>query len=140
MGPTLRDQAIVYDEIESTKDLPAGWTDEQDGGKYRVKKPDDAALFGYVVGPQSWKKYLFPPRVRLFAATRSEAGFEIDDIEAAPPKYAFIGVRPCELHAIAIQDRVFLGGEFVVFQRRQFHEYPVADFDYLDHRGGALRL
>jgi ferredoxin len=32
---------------------------------------------------------------------------------APPPRYAFVGVRPCELAAILVQDRVFLGGPFV---------------------------
>ena len=45
IGPRLRDQAIVYDDIESVADLPAGWTDEQEGGHYRVRKREDAALF-----------------------------------------------------------------------------------------------
>ena len=64
-GPTVRDQAIVYDDIDGIADLPDGWTDEQDGGHYRLKRRDDNALFGYVVGPQSWKKYLHPPRQKL---------------------------------------------------------------------------
>ena len=29
LGPTVRDHAIVYDEIRSFEDLPIGWTDEQ---------------------------------------------------------------------------------------------------------------
>lgn len=33
VGPTLRDQAIVYDDIASIDDLPRGWTDEQNGGR-----------------------------------------------------------------------------------------------------------
>jgi formate hydrogenlyase subunit 6/NADH:ubiquinone oxidoreductase subunit I len=33
--------------------------------------------------------------------------------EEAPPRYAFLGVRACELAAIAIQDRVFLQGGYV---------------------------
>jgi ferredoxin len=99
VGPVLRDGAICYDDIDSTADLPAGWTDEQQPGAYRVRRRDDDALFGYNVGPHSWKKYLFPPYARL-----------------SPPEpppdapFAFIGVRSCELTAIAIQDRVFLGG------------------------------
>ncbi|HEY7324932.1 MAG TPA: hypothetical protein VH520_08905, partial [Streptosporangiaceae bacterium] len=32
VGPVLRDGAICYDDITSAADLPAGWTDEQDGG------------------------------------------------------------------------------------------------------------
>jgi sulfhydrogenase subunit beta (sulfur reductase) len=28
IGPTVRDHAIVYDEIRFATDLPVGWTDE----------------------------------------------------------------------------------------------------------------
>src|SRR5215469_13115432 len=99
VGPTLRDGAIVYDTINSVADLPSGWTDEQDGGTYRLRRRDDDALFGYNVGPHSWKKFLFPPMARLWPAAAEPA-----------EKFAFIGVRACELRAIAIQDRVFRGG------------------------------
>src|SRR5579863_3444179 len=34
LGPTVRDRAIVYDDIASLADLPRGWTDEQEGGHY----------------------------------------------------------------------------------------------------------
>ena len=101
VGPVLRDGAICYDEIASAADLPAGWTDEQDGGTYRLRRREDDALFGYNVGPQSWKKFLFPPSARLLPPPEEDA---------AAPKFAFIGVRACELRAIGIQDRVFLGG------------------------------
>ena len=70
IGPTLRDGAIVYDTLRKLEDLPVGWTDEQEAGRYRLKKRDDRALFGYVVWPQSWKKFLHPPVVRLFEAQR----------------------------------------------------------------------
>jgi sulfhydrogenase subunit beta (sulfur reductase) len=108
VGPTVRDEAIVYDEIRDVSDLPQGWTDRQDGGTYRLERRDDAALFGYVVGPHSWKKFLFPPRTRLWQAERSPQGFALkpEPVDDAP--YAFLGVRACELQAIAIQDKVFL--------------------------------
>jgi sulfhydrogenase subunit beta (sulfur reductase) len=99
VGPVLRDGAICYGDIASVHDLPAGWTDEQDAGTYRLRRRDDDAFFGYNVGPQSVKKYLFPPTARLLPPEPEPA-----------EKFAFIGVRACELHAIAIQDRVFLGG------------------------------
>ena len=38
VGPTIRDGAIVYDEIHGVSDLPAGWTDEQDAGRYRLRR------------------------------------------------------------------------------------------------------
>jgi ferredoxin len=113
VGPTVRNRAIVYDELESAKDLPIGWTDEQDGGTYRLEKRDDIACFGYVVGPQSWKKFLFPPNKLLWRAARSGAGFTIDDKKKPAKRYALIGVRSCELKAIEVQDRVFLEGTYV---------------------------
>lgn len=119
VGPTVRDGAIVLEEIESVDDLPAGWTDEQEGGSYRLRRRDDGALFGYAVGPHSWKQFVFPPRTRLWRATRQAQDradgmvLEEDPPEAAPaPKYAFLGVRGCDLAAIAVQDRVFLEGSF----------------------------
>jgi len=109
VGPTVRDGAIVYDQIESVQDLPAGWTDEQAPGHYRLKRRDDAALFGYVVGPQSWKKYLHPAEVRLWSAERQGGTFRILNNEAKPrAPQAFLGVRACELAAIAVQDRVLM--------------------------------
>ena len=108
VGPTVRDGAIVYDTVNSLSDLPEGWTDKQDGGKYRLEKRQDNALFGYNVGPHSWKKFLFPPRQKLWTAKRNAHGFEIHPENEKAPRYAFLGVRSCELHAIAIQDKVFL--------------------------------
>jgi ferredoxin len=113
LGPHLRDGAIMYDEVHSVSDLPAGWTDEQEAGTYRLKRRDDTALFGYNVGPDSWKRHLHPPVVRLWHATKGEDGVELTDDTPQPTRRAFIGVRACELNAIAIQDRVFLGDKFV---------------------------
>ena len=129
VGPTVRDGAIAYGALTSTKDLPEGWGDEQEGGTYRLRRRDDSALFGYTVGPDSWKKYLFPPSLRLWDATRAEdGGFEV---EVAPPgdtAYAFIGVRACELAAIRVQDKVFLEGPTVdpAYEARRRRAFIVA--------------
>ncbi len=113
LGPTVREGAIVLDEIGGASDLPAGWTDEQDGGRYRLRRRDDGALFGYAVGPHAWKRWLHPPAVVRWRARRDARGFVAEPDTAPPPRYAFVGVRPCELAAILVQDRVFLGGPFV---------------------------
>lgn len=113
VGPVVRDGAIVYDRIAGLADLPRGWTDEQAPGAYRLKRRNDEAYFGYVVGPHSWKKYLFPPERRLWQLKRSGQNFERLDDPGVRPKFAFIGVRACEIAALKIQDRVFTGGEFV---------------------------
>jgi ferredoxin len=116
VGPTVADGAIVYDELRSTADLPVGWTDEQDGGHYRLRRRDDEALFGYAVGPHSWKRYQLPPEVRLWRARLGSDGSLTELEQPAPgPRYAFVGVRSCELHAMAILDRARPGEKpFVV--------------------------
>ncbi len=113
LGPARRDDAIVYDDIETLADLPAGWTDEQDGGHYRLKRRDDDALFGYAVGPHAWKRFLHPPLLRLWRAERDATGIHVTTDPDPEERFAFLAVRSCELHAIAIQDRVFLQGPYV---------------------------
>jgi len=113
VGPTVRDGAIIYDRLSGVDDLPIGWTDVQSGGKYRLERRKDEALFGYDVGPFSWKKFLYPSRERLWTAKRSGDSFTVtpEPLDGAP--FAFFGMRSCELAGVAIQDRVFLGGPAV---------------------------
>ena len=128
VGPAVRDGAIVYDRLVKLADLPVGWTDEQEASRYRLKKRADGALFGYVVGPQSWKKYLHPAEARLFAAQREGTSFRILDNPSPPGRYAFLGVRACELAAIAVQDRVLLQDRYrdPIYQGRREGIFVVA--------------
>ena len=125
VGPKLRDGAILYDELGSADELPAGWTEVHDPGRYRVERRDDEARFGFTVGPHSWKQFLLPSRVRVWRARLNGGGPEVE--EGAPPEkpFAFVGVRSCDLAAIGIQDRVLTGGRY-------------ADHDYAARREGAF--
>jgi formate hydrogenlyase subunit 6/NADH:ubiquinone oxidoreductase subunit I len=113
IGPTIAQGAIVLDEVRGLDELPIGWTDEQEGGTYRLRRRDDGAYFGYAVGPHSWKKYLFPPRLTLFSIEKTAGSFAVHPGPDPVPKYAFLGARSCDLHAIEIQDRTFLHGPYV---------------------------
>jgi len=108
IGPTVQDDAIVLRELSSAQELPFGWGVRLQPAGYRLRRRDDTAAFGHSAGPQSWKRFLHPPRERLWSATRTADGFELsgDRADDEPPRYAFLGVRPCDLRAIAIQDRV----------------------------------
>jgi ferredoxin len=127
VGPTVRDGAVVYAEIAGIDDLPAGWTAEQEAATYRLRRRDDQALFGFAVGPQSFKALFFVPRLRLWRAHRDGTSFAIESDETTPPRVALIGARSCDLHAIAVQDRTFLHG-------------PYADPDYAARRAGVFVL
>ncbi|MEV0173606.1 4Fe-4S dicluster domain-containing protein [Streptomyces sp. NPDC050803] len=113
IGPTVRDGAIVLAELESADALPFGWGVELEAGRYRLVRREDGAAFAHSAGPQSWKNFLHPARERLWSADRTPSGelsFTPDEPQA--PSYAFLGVRPCDLRAIAIQDRVLAGGRY----------------------------
>jgi ferredoxin len=113
VGPTVRDGAIVLAELTSADALPFGWGVELEAGRYRLVRREDGAAFAHSAGPQSWKNFLHPARERLWSADRTPAG-EVSFTREQPdaPDYAFLGVRPCDLRAIALQDRVLTGGRF----------------------------
>ncbi len=128
IGPTIDQGAIVYDEITSVNQLPQGWTDHQEPGLYRLERRDDEAWFGYVVGPHSWKRYLFPPLTTVSVADRTDAGWQMTSPAAPEPNYAFLGVRACELAAMKIQDRVFIEGAYVdpIYRARRERAFVIA--------------
>jgi len=114
IGPKIEQGAIVYSPLRRAEELPINWTDIQSAGSYRLAQRTDNAWFGYAVGPHWLKKYLFPPMLTLFRVRRGEKGFDVIEGDPEPPKRALIGVRSCEIHAIAVQDRTFMGraGQF----------------------------
>ncbi len=113
IGPTVADGAIVFDEITSLDDLPRGVSDEQAPGRYRLGRRDDEHMFGYVVGPTAWKRWTFPAFAPLTRATKKglAATFTPEPTDAGP--VAFLGARACDIAAIGVQDRVFVGTSFV---------------------------
>jgi sulfhydrogenase subunit beta (sulfur reductase) len=109
IGPTVDQEAIVYQELHEVAQLPIGWTDEQAPGHYRLKPRDDEAWFGYAVGPHSWKRYLFPPNLVVSSAEHHGETWTFQTPPIPTTRYAFLGVRACELAALSVQDRVFAG-------------------------------
>lgn len=128
VGPRVDQSAIVYDQLTSVSQLPQGWSDVQMPGSYRLVPRDDQALFGYSVGPHSWKKYLFPPLLNVMRSQREGDGWLMTDTPAPSVKYACIGVRACELAAIGVQDRVFMSAAYVdpVYAERRQSLFLVA--------------
>ncbi|KAB1140096.1 4Fe-4S ferredoxin [Streptomyces luteolifulvus] len=113
VGPTVRDGAIVLAELTTAAQLPYGWGVELAAGRYRLVPREDGAAFAHSAGPQSWKSFLHPAREQLWSADRTpEGGLSFTPQEPEAPSYAFLGVRPCDLRAIAIQDRVLTGGRY----------------------------
>lgn len=129
IGPTIRNDAITYNELQSAQDLPIGWGDEQAPGHYRLKRRNDRAYFGYNLGQDSWKKFLFPSQEKLWTARKQENRMVVfQEAMPADEKMAFIGVRACEIQAMFVHDKVFNHklGVYPQYQKRRDNTLIVA--------------
>jgi len=110
IGPTVRDGAIVLEELTNAAALPFGWGVDTEAGRYRLVRRSDEAAFAHSAGPQSWKSTLHPARERLLTVHQDEQGFRAEAEPLPDVRYAFIGVRPCDLAAMGILDGVLARG------------------------------
>lgn len=111
IGPRVRENAVVLDELTSGAELPDGWGVETAPGYYRLRRRDDRAVFAHSAGPGSWKQFLHPPR-RKILGVGSDLEPEPEPEPEAPVPSAFLGVRGCDLAAIAVLRRVLGGGTY----------------------------
>ncbi|MGP8060442.1 MAG: 4Fe-4S dicluster domain-containing protein [Acidimicrobiales bacterium] len=125
LGPVVRDGAVVHGEVAGASDLPAGYHDHQEPGRYRLVHDEGPELFGWAVGPASWKAEFFVPEETVWRA--SVQGDELTVVEPGDPPQpvALIGARPCEVRALGVLDRVLRDG-------------AVADDRYAARRRGAF--
>jgi NAD(P)H-flavin reductase/formate hydrogenlyase subunit 6/NADH:ubiquinone oxidoreductase subunit I len=122
LGPTVRDGAVVYDEIHDVEDLPLGLRSDTAPGTYRLEESGRDRAFDYGLGVSTWKRYTHPPRVPL---TTTDAEGLVRSVEPDVPRVAYLGVRACELAALGIQERVLRAG-------------PAGDADHAARRDAAL--
>ena len=110
IGPQVSRGAIVLDEITSAAQFPAGWHDWQQPGMYRIKKEGDAAVFGYAAGPHAPKRFLYPSHLKLVRLRG-----KVSESETYPDRGTerlALFIRPCDMAAIRIQERVLSTSEF----------------------------
>ncbi len=112
IGPVPRDGAVVFDEIRAVEELPRGLREAQEPGRYRIEANGRDTFFDVVNGPGSLKPYVFAPREELLQIEPDGRSFRAQETLPDAPKLAVIGVRACDLAALAVQDRVFLEGRY----------------------------
>ncbi len=114
VGPQIREGAIVFDRLDNVAQLPSGWQDEQQPASYQLKQTGEPYWFNWANGASAIKPYTFAPQETLWEARRDNLGrIRFTQTLPQPRKTAIIGVRACDLAALAIQDQHFLQGEHV---------------------------
>ncbi len=111
LGPRIQDAVVGLGEIGRIDELTPGLSEQQAAGRYRLETAADGRWFGWTVGPQGLKPLLFPPREVLWRSVRDEAGgLRFESPGQTAPAVAVIGVRACDLAALALLDAHFLRG------------------------------
>ena len=111
IGPVEKGGAISMDIIDHFSDLARGFSDVQSPGRYQLERDGKGeSFFDFVIGHMSLKNHLNPSRHRLWKSEKNDEGRLIFQMEKAPEtKYAFVGVRSCDLMALKVQSKVFEG-------------------------------
>ena len=126
VGPVLRDGAIIYTDIASVTELPAGVMMQTQPGSVRATVTQLPRYFSWANGPQALKPLLFSPRETLWQVDRNVEGELIFSRSIdTPSPTAVIGVRSCDLAALRLQDRHFLEGEYQRSVVRRTARQPV---------------
>lgn len=113
IGPQVRDASIVYAALDDIKKLPWGVKDEHQLGECQLIKGDPQFAFAWTNGLSSIKTFLFKPQETVWRVQRDESGhLKFEPVVEVEP-LALIGVRPCDVAAMSIQDKVFLDGKYV---------------------------
>ncbi|MEZ5114921.1 MAG: 4Fe-4S dicluster domain-containing protein [Candidatus Nanopelagicales bacterium] len=104
LGPVVSDGVLRHRPLAGADDLPAAVGDEQAPGTYRLTTRDDQRVFGFAAPVDSWKPTFLPAREPVGAGG-------VEDVDGwsdlpAPAPVALVGVRSCDLAAIAVQDAV----------------------------------
>ncbi|MES9813960.1 MAG: 4Fe-4S dicluster domain-containing protein [Candidatus Thiodiazotropha sp.] len=104
-GPQVREGVIQFVYMDDPESLPMGVTNEQQPGRYRLTSGESLRLFDWNHGPQALKPLCFAPREVLWQ--ESAAPFAFKRILPEVAQTAVIGVRACDLAALAILDQHF---------------------------------
>jgi ferredoxin len=130
VGPQVKDSTIIYGPLNGLSEMPAGYSSSQKPGRYQLVRSGHQNYFDVTTGPHSWKQYFFPPKSTLmrFQKNGGNGTWHVEDDPNAAPRYAMLGVRPCDLAAIQVQDKVFLREEWCdpVYRDRRSNAFIIA--------------
>lgn len=113
IGPMVKEGAVVLSTLKEATQLPWGVRDVQSPGRYELEDGDPDRAFAWVNGPSSLKPLLFKQQETLWEASVDGNGVTQFESVVETSRQAVFGMKPCDIRAMRVQDRVFLEGENV---------------------------
>jgi len=108
VAPVLSEGVIRYREVLRGEELPSGVGEKLGRGSYRLIDGRKGDILSYTHGPDSPKRYLHPPLTELMRVKPDLS----QEVLLPTGRFAFFALRACDLKALDILGRVFLGGSF----------------------------
>ncbi|HID06539.1 MAG TPA: hypothetical protein EYP10_05260, partial [Armatimonadetes bacterium] len=108
IAPIVRNGAVVFAPIDAVEQVAFGYREIVSPGSYRIEHTNSSELFTYLNGADSVKRYLHPPRARMWEGTVTVRSFSVNivhDGKRTEHPLALFGIRPCDLRAIEVLDR-----------------------------------
>lgn len=109
LGPQVQSHSISYQPLTQVNDLAIGIEIEQSPGLYRIHQKQHSRYFSWSNGPQALKPLTFSAHEKLWSSHKDSQGspeFKLTEIDVKP--LAIIGIRPCDLAALSLQDQHFM--------------------------------
>lgn len=123
IGPQVQHGAIIFDTLSDISQLPWGRTQQSGPGSYTIVDSGRERCFDWNTGPQAFKPWLFRPTELLWTGQETDEGIVFTQAPLSATPLAFLGVRSCDLAALALQDKHFMHSAYpdpwYVSQREQ---------------------
>jgi ferredoxin len=129
LGAEARNGAIVMGELSAPHGLARGLQARQGPGHYQLTTDPLNRYFAWANGPQAIKPHAFAAQESLWQVRRDGQGrLQFEPVLPQAPALAIIGVRGCDLAALALQDAHFLrqGRRDLHYGRRREQLFLVA--------------
>lgn len=110
MGPVSDAGVIRLRPIQSDEDLPTGIVDIQEAGTYRTERVDSPRRFSFGLGPDSLKSIVHPPVSPVWTMRSRDGRLLVDSNNDQTRRLAVIGVRACDVRALAVLERTQTDG------------------------------
>lgn len=112
LGPVQSQGAVTFGTFTQVSQLARGWQDDTQPGRYRLVASPSPRYFDICCTAQGIKPWLFHAEELLWQADADDEGLHFHPVTPTAPPTAVIGVRACDLAALARHDQHFLSGKY----------------------------